>query len=194
MSDQPRMRDAASDLGRRLLERATGIEPAPSVWKTETLPLSYARDGLRVEARRQRTQCRRSPRSLPMAVVENEPRAQAGRARESAACGRCGATEGFPLPLLQAGWWAPSVDPTAEHAIGCGPGELCGGVDGIDCIPPRGVAQLGSALALGARGRGFKSRHPDCRSRPGRPGCRRSTCGSRALPAGRTGSPTLDGL
>lgn len=25
----------------------------------------------------------------------------------------------------------------------------------------RGVAQLGSALALGARGRGFKSRHPD---------------------------------
>jgi hypothetical protein len=24
-------------------ERATGIEPAPSVWKTETLPLSYAR-------------------------------------------------------------------------------------------------------------------------------------------------------
>jgi hypothetical protein len=27
--------------------------------------------------------------------------------------------------------------------------------------PERGVAQLGSALALGARGRGFKSRHPD---------------------------------
>ena len=26
---------------------------------------------------------------------------------------------------------------------------------------PRGVAQLGSALALGARGRGFESRHPD---------------------------------
>src|SRR4051812_15986389 len=30
---------------------------------------------------------------------------------------------------------------------------------------PRGVAQLGSALALGARGRGFKSRHPDQHSR-----------------------------
>ena len=29
--------------GPELLERATGIEPAPSVWKTETLPLSYAR-------------------------------------------------------------------------------------------------------------------------------------------------------
>ncbi len=27
----------------KLLERATGIEPAQSVWKTETLPLSYAR-------------------------------------------------------------------------------------------------------------------------------------------------------
>jgi hypothetical protein len=26
-----------------ILERATGIEPAQSVWKTETLPLSYAR-------------------------------------------------------------------------------------------------------------------------------------------------------
>ena len=25
------------------MERATGIEPAPSVWKTEALPLSYAR-------------------------------------------------------------------------------------------------------------------------------------------------------
>ena len=29
----------------RLVERATGIEPAPSVWKTEALPLSYARTG-----------------------------------------------------------------------------------------------------------------------------------------------------
>src|SRR3954470_23961093 len=29
--------------------------------------------------------------------------------------------------------------------------------------PPRGVAQLGSAPALGAGGRGFKSRHPDRR-------------------------------
>ena len=27
----------------RNLERVTGIEPAPSVWKTEALPLSYAR-------------------------------------------------------------------------------------------------------------------------------------------------------
>jgi len=25
------------------LERMTGIEPAPSVWKTEALPLSYIR-------------------------------------------------------------------------------------------------------------------------------------------------------
>ena len=28
-------------------ERATGIEPAPSVWKTEALPLSYARASAR---------------------------------------------------------------------------------------------------------------------------------------------------
>jgi hypothetical protein len=28
-------------------------------------------------------------------------------------------------------------------------------------LAPRGVAQFGSALALGARGRGFESRHPD---------------------------------
>src|SRR5262249_25289061 len=33
---------------------------------------------------------------------------------------------------------------------------------------PRGVAQLGSALALGARGRGFKSRHPDKTPKPQR--------------------------
>jgi hypothetical protein len=34
------------------VERATGIEPASSVWKTETLPLSYARNwcGFRVSA------------------------------------------------------------------------------------------------------------------------------------------------
>ena len=35
------------------------------------------------------------------------------------------------------------------------------GVGGLDFGRPRGVAQLGSALALGARGRGFESRHPD---------------------------------
>src|SRR5439155_17132264 len=47
----PAGRVKAQELGRRLGpgpstgERATGIEPAPSVWKTETLPLSYAREG-----------------------------------------------------------------------------------------------------------------------------------------------------
>src|SRR3954466_15172044 len=35
------------------------------------------------------------------------------------------------------------------------------GAERIHLPSPRGVAQLGSALALGARGRGFKSRHPD---------------------------------
>ena len=32
---------------RMRVERATGIEPAPSVWKTEALPLSYAREAVR---------------------------------------------------------------------------------------------------------------------------------------------------
>ena len=31
----------------------------------------------------------------------------------------------------------------------------------LDSTAPRGVAQLGSAPALGAGGRGFESRHPD---------------------------------
>ena len=34
---------AAGWAGPESVERATGIEPAPSVWKTEALPLSYAR-------------------------------------------------------------------------------------------------------------------------------------------------------
>jgi hypothetical protein len=33
-----------------LMERVTGIEPAQSVWKTETLPLSYTRTNLRRSA------------------------------------------------------------------------------------------------------------------------------------------------
>jgi hypothetical protein len=38
-------------------------------------------------------------------------------------------------------------------------------------VPPefRGVAQLASALALGARGRVFESHHPDLLCREGRP-------------------------
>ena len=34
------------------------------------------------------------------------------------------------------------------------------------CRTERGVAQLGSASALGAEGRGFKSRHPDHQPEP----------------------------
>src|SRR5689334_15560523 len=45
-------------------------------------------------------------------------------------------------------------------------------VEDADALYARGVAQFGSALALGARGRGFESRHPDnsdvgCSSFPG---------------------------
>lgn len=127
VGNRPRMGDAVSDLGRRWVERATGIEPAPSVWKTEALPLSYARD---------------------------HP-ALAGRARQPTESPN--RTRG-PVPCA-----APNHRRRA-------PGDRPAGLDGIDSSSPRGVAQLGSALALGARGRGFKSRHPDCRSRPGRPG------------------------
>ena len=157
---------ATSDLGWRPLERATGIEPAPSVWKTEALPLSYARDRPRVGARRQPTQCRRVPRT-PMAVVVVEPRARPGTLATALLLGGAVRPNGVDDAADRAGRWAPSVSPMAGHAIGYGPGQLCADADGIDCFPPRGVAQLGSALALGARGRGFKSRHPDCRSRPG---------------------------
>ena len=91
------------------MERATGIEPAQSVWKTETLPLSYAR----------------APRRS--AIVPSQItgfRSLASR------------TAGGPYT------WRVSA---------------------------RGVAQLGSALALGARGRGFESRHPDRQATPAPP-------------------------
>ena len=32
------------------MERETGIEPAPSAWKAEVLPLNYSRDGYCLEA------------------------------------------------------------------------------------------------------------------------------------------------
>ena len=32
------------DVARRSMERETGIEPAPSAWKAEVLPLNYSRD------------------------------------------------------------------------------------------------------------------------------------------------------
>ena len=49
-------------------------------------------------------------------------------------------------------------DPAAvESDVPAGPEDPYDGPE----LPERGVAQLGSALALGARGRGFESRHPD---------------------------------
>jgi hypothetical protein len=96
------------------VERATGIEPAWSVWKTETLPLSYARN-----------------------VLSCAP--------TKAHLSRCSA---------QITCSATKVRAPARGRAGAGP---------YTCwlVQNRGVAQLGSALALGARGRGFESRHPD---------------------------------
>src|SRR5664279_109022 len=102
------------------MERATGIEPALSVWKTETLPLSYART--------------RAPASQPS--VQHP-----GYRLTPTAARRGGPVAGSPPHrLVLAGSMAPV--------------HWCP-------VSARGVAQLGSALALGARGRGFESRHPD---------------------------------
>src|SRR5699024_921112 len=41
--DTPTAPSAGADRGRRSFERVTGIEPAPSAWKAEVLPLNYTR-------------------------------------------------------------------------------------------------------------------------------------------------------
>src|SRR6478752_5101225 len=95
------------------MERATGIEPAPSVWKTETLPLSYAR-------------C--APTTVPVPAPD---------------CRNVLIRRAPPRPGVRHG---NDGTPAART---------------LTPLAPRGVAQFGSALALGARGRGFESRHPD---------------------------------
>ena len=170
------------------VERATGIEPAPSVWKTEALPLSYARE-------RPTTAGRADSVPNPVGAAKRIPRARR-RPSRSTPLRRGGAFPGpRTQPLPRTGGPAAARrrpgggPPTAAPR----PGHPRGGPDGIHSSSPRGVAQLGSALALGARGRGFKSRHPDCRSRPDRPGNRRFfPRGARALPMPSAGSPTLD--
>ena len=108
-------------------ERATGIEPAQSVWKTETLPLSYAREPLS-QQQVQLNQRRRRVDQMQFAAPVAEPDQRA--------------TDGAARPT------------EASRPYSRAPVHLKLG-------PHRGVAQLGSALALGARGRGFESRHPD---------------------------------
>lgn len=56
--------------------------------------------------------------------------------------------------------------PSASELAKCGSRTVCGHVPYVS--HRRGVAQLGSASALGAEGRGFKSRHPDHRQDPRR--------------------------
>lgn len=71
--------DTASALGRRLVERATGIEPAPSVWKTEALPLSYARVRPALAGRaRQPTESRNRTRSAVPRAAPGPPRCPSG--------------------------------------------------------------------------------------------------------------------
>ena len=88
------------------MERMTGIEPAPSAWKAEALPLSYIRGA-------------------------------ANGATEECS-GSCGPPR---LVVIRQGDRSDGSTLDVEHH--------------------RGVAQLGSAPALGAGCRRFKSCHPD---------------------------------
>lgn len=98
----------------------TGIEPAPSAWKAEALPLSYIRTHPKV-TRHNSTACTglKSTRSL------------------------CNLPPLSPASCLRAG--------------------VALALRGTKLLMwlRRGVAQLGSAPALGAGGRRFKSCHPD---------------------------------
>ncbi len=42
---------SATESGAPVMERVTGIEPAPSAWEAETLPLSYTRDAAAADQR-----------------------------------------------------------------------------------------------------------------------------------------------
>src|SRR5699024_9186371 len=99
-------------------ERVTGIEPAPSAWKAEALPLSYTRG---------------AGTSLPgpWGWVRHRLVSAAG---------------GGAVVTVAAGTLYTRSRPTPA---------------GLPARGPRDVAQVGSASALGAEGRRFKSCHPD---------------------------------
>ncbi len=127
------------------LEGMTGIEPAPSVWKTEALPLSYipAAAGRGIH---DSMACPARVRDTPRDVGD-------GADRRSIRC-RSSDDDVILRP------------PDAAHAIGTAPTGPSARLLGADqhvyaCAPARGVAQLGRAPALGAGGRRFKSCRPD---------------------------------
>ena len=135
------------------MERATGIEPAQSVWKTETLPLSYARGGGAEH---------RPASDGPSGGIPTDTGSTAYQpgARHTLARTRTAQSVAFADPDLAQ---APRTRSTPTHRRR---------------RPYRGVAQFGSALALGARGRGFESRHPDQYVRTGDRHCRGPLPGS----------------
>ncbi len=127
-------------VARTSVERPKGIEPSPSVWKTEALPLSYGRTA--------------APSSCAAAT-----RVLAGASRR-----RFGAVIAVLRHIVQSG---------LTYVLATAITRAAGVSKGAErrrrrTLAPslRGVAQLGSALALGARGRGFKSRHPDRSAQP----------------------------
>ena len=174
------------------LERATGIEPARSVWKTEALPLSYARVRPHTPGRAHTLPAPPTPRASAFPPART-PSFLPSFPGDQEVCVTYGDQLDANFLITRAGWPPRRGGRRGGVAGGGWPGGwgrpgILEGRDGIHFSSPRGVAQLGSALALGARGRGFKSRHPDCRPRPGRPGRRRA---ARAQPD-VAGSPTLD--
>src|SRR3954469_6383301 len=44
-AERPSGANLGAELGRRRVERVTGIEPALSAWEADVLPLNYTRDG-----------------------------------------------------------------------------------------------------------------------------------------------------
>lgn len=106
------------------VERATGIEPAPSVWKTEALPLSYARARPRRNgARRQRTQWRWWARDRATAPAASCRRAAPSRsAQQHRSCGiRAPGSRNFPdvARILR-----PTANGQGQRPAGGGPRKV----------------------------------------------------------------------
>lgn len=137
--------------GASVSERATRIELASSVWKTEALPLSYART---VQIRAPCSTARPADPLSRSSVCTEElsgPERTCDRhpSKGSRVVGHAAAGPGGP-PVLPVGPRAEGVYawPSARRPAA-----------------PRGVAQVGSASGLGPEGRRFESCHPDSQRR-----------------------------
>lgn len=112
-------------------EGMTGIEPALSVWKTEALPLSYIPE-------------RSTNFSTPL--TKNQIQGYIRVFSQVIAY-----IHDFQAPLFAPQHAFFYLDFAKTFFVGYA----------FQVVKTRGVAQLGSAFALGAKGRRFKSCHPD---------------------------------